>query len=674
MLRRGERRLEIGRAVTSTSGSPIFVCGVGSDSSTGAGAGVSGVVALLKPCSPSRGPTTKKPTAANPTGMTSHFSRNLATAPLCLRDIPHDCSRQVFSAPEPMAARVFLDTLELDAERLEALTPQRGGCYPLPPLASTGVFERREFPSLIVENAYVRATFLPMLGGRLWSLFDKRTDRECLLSSPRIETAPVGPRGVWAPAGVQWSIGDAIRPTSLGEVDVRVIEGDEEQPARVVLFELIPGTRLSWHLWIELPPDEPVLRFEMRGFNRGLQSHRYQSGLTLGISPQRTICTQSSLTLVNESGNGLGVQFAPGSASPAVGAMGFAALERHFPGGQLGPRQTDHWRFSILPVSDMAGIVAVSPAGALSLEEGTVRFQAAQRFAGGKVFALTAHTGTLEARQDFHPEAITEIALPREAGAVQAVVIRSAEGDGLLEWPQPEPLQEERGEQGSPWGFDSATPLSTLEKARRDPSHRAAASVELARRAIARGDFAQADEWLEETLLFNADDPLAWADKATALRLMGVEETSGELPNAHFLAPFEPVLRAEAFLSQLEGAPALLAPLAEQPDQLMEAACHLVERGPEEEAARFLAGALEVADLQLLRILRAWVLSGNDLTLAEAGIEVGRVGRQEPLAPLPWRDVEVRAIRDLAKRFPDTPLLEALLALTPDPRPDSSAL
>ena len=38
----------------------------------------------------------------------------------------------------------------------------------------------RDFDAAILENEAMRAVFLPSLGGRLWSLYDKKRDRELL--------------------------------------------------------------------------------------------------------------------------------------------------------------------------------------------------------------------------------------------------------------------------------------------------------------------------------------------------------------------------------------------------------------------------------------------------------------------------------------------------------------
>ena len=50
----------------------------------------------------------------------------------------------------------------------------------------------REFDAAIVENSHIRATFLPGLGGRLWSLFDKDKNRELLYVNPVFQPGNLG--------------------------------------------------------------------------------------------------------------------------------------------------------------------------------------------------------------------------------------------------------------------------------------------------------------------------------------------------------------------------------------------------------------------------------------------------------------------------------------------------
>src|SRR5215468_8450709 len=46
-----------------------------------------------------------------------------------------------------------------------------------------------ELPALVLENGVVRATVLPTLGGRVWSLYDVARERELLFCNPVLQFA-----------------------------------------------------------------------------------------------------------------------------------------------------------------------------------------------------------------------------------------------------------------------------------------------------------------------------------------------------------------------------------------------------------------------------------------------------------------------------------------------------
>lgn len=63
------------------------------------------------------------------------------------------------------------------------------------------------FPAAVLENEYLKATFLPCLGGRLWSLEDKKTGRELLYRNEVFQPANLSLRNAWFSGGVEWNVG-----------------------------------------------------------------------------------------------------------------------------------------------------------------------------------------------------------------------------------------------------------------------------------------------------------------------------------------------------------------------------------------------------------------------------------------------------------------------------------
>ena len=53
----------------------------------------------------------------------------------------------------------------------------------------------------------MKATFLPELGGRLYSLFDKENQRELLFTNPILQFANLSILNAWFSGGIEWNMG-----------------------------------------------------------------------------------------------------------------------------------------------------------------------------------------------------------------------------------------------------------------------------------------------------------------------------------------------------------------------------------------------------------------------------------------------------------------------------------
>jgi tetratricopeptide (TPR) repeat protein len=569
-----------------------------------------------------------------------------------------------------MASEVFEDGIDLQIGLIQAhlpTDPSHAG-YPFPALSPTGEQEMRRFRTILLENDYLRATLVPGLGGRILSLFDKRTSREVLARYPALEPQPGSSRGAFLREGISLEYGPEPRANSLGNVDSFLVPtAEEEEPATVWIGEAVSGNGLSFNARWALPPDRAELLLEVRVLNRTFAPVAYSGGLSLHVGDAEARLEPGLLIAYSAARDaGLAVAWEDQPFENVSYSEGTVRVLRRWPGGGLAPRQVDTYQMRLTPFSGIGRLHAASAEAGGSLTESSIRIQSVSRRLGARLFVLTAAGQTLEAPLDLHPETPTEIALTEIPGEVVSFALRDKDKNELLRVERDRPFEtlpevspNSPLADHEPLGTDRAQLLNqTLH-----PSLRGAAWIRLAQAAAGESQWVEAAECLDRALLYNADDPLTWWLKAVVERLRGREasEESPELLNAHYLAPMEPALRAEAFLGQAQamGAEpnALVAALQENPETFIEVACHLLEAGLLMEANRWLDEALRHRNLAMLHVLQAYALLLGTRMSMEVAAHAGKAASAD-MPPYPFRKMEwvaISALRQAGHPLPGLP-------------------
>ena len=119
----------------------------------------------------------------------------------------------------------------------------------------------------ILENDYIRATFLPELGGRLWELVDKKTGRNLLYTNDIIRFSNLAIRNAWFSGGVEWNIGMiGHTPFTASPIYVARLEDEEGNPIlRMYETERVRG--VTYQMDFMLRKDDRSLLCRMRIMN-----------------------------------------------------------------------------------------------------------------------------------------------------------------------------------------------------------------------------------------------------------------------------------------------------------------------------------------------------------------------------------------------------------------------
>jgi tetratricopeptide (TPR) repeat protein len=117
----------------------------------------------------------------------------------------------------------------------------------------------RDFRVAVLENDILSATFLLEMGGRLWSLYHKPSQRELLFVNPVFQPANLALRNAWFSGGVEWNICTiGHTPFTCAPLFAARVDGPHGTPV-LRMYEWERIRQLTYQIDAWLPDDSAVL-------------------------------------------------------------------------------------------------------------------------------------------------------------------------------------------------------------------------------------------------------------------------------------------------------------------------------------------------------------------------------------------------------------------------------
>ena len=126
--------------------------------------------------------------------------------------------------------------------------------------------EELTFKAAILENRYLKAVFLPELGGRLWSIYDKENKRDLILENTRFIPCNLAIRNAWFAGGVEFNCGRRGHDEqTVSPRYAAVVETEEFPVLRIYEYQRDRGTPFQYDCF--LPENSRFLYIRGRIYN-----------------------------------------------------------------------------------------------------------------------------------------------------------------------------------------------------------------------------------------------------------------------------------------------------------------------------------------------------------------------------------------------------------------------
>lgn len=120
--------------------------------------------------------------------------------------------------------------------------------------------------TVVLENDYIKAVFLPEYGARLMSIYDKKKKKDIVYNNDAIRITNIALRNAWFAGGVEWNSGmRGHTPFTCDNVFAEIIENGEEPVLKFYEWERI--RKQFFEICAYLPKDSRQLFIKIRLIN-----------------------------------------------------------------------------------------------------------------------------------------------------------------------------------------------------------------------------------------------------------------------------------------------------------------------------------------------------------------------------------------------------------------------
>lgn len=139
--------------------------------------------------------------------------------------------------------------------------PRTGKIYPYnryQTFSQTG--EDVTWKMVVLENKWLRVKIFPQIGGKIWSIYDKKDGKEMFYDNGVVKFRDIALRGPWTSGGIEFNYGIiGHAPSCAAPVDYKVeTKADGSVSCYIGVQELL--TRTRWMVEINLPKDAVWVR------------------------------------------------------------------------------------------------------------------------------------------------------------------------------------------------------------------------------------------------------------------------------------------------------------------------------------------------------------------------------------------------------------------------------